>query len=442
MMYESSYSNNLCGIVDIPGDKSISHRALMFGALAEGCTQITGILEGEDVLATASIVEALGARVRREEGIYYIDGVGTQGFRDPLELLDCGNSGTSMRLLAGLLAGQNISGTLVGDCSLSKRPMGRILEPLKQMGAEIEAKDGRYTPLVLSETSLKPIVYELPVASAQVKSCVLLAGLGCDGVTQVIETEKSRDHTEKMLQAFGADLKIEDVDGKVCISVQGRPALTAQQVVVPSDPSSAGFFIVAALITKGSEIKLPNVMLNKTRTGLITTLLEMGGNIDIQNQRMESGEEVGDLIVRSSVLKSVEVPAKRAVSMIDEYPILSVAAACAQGETVMQGIGELRVKEADRIAAMEEGLNTCGVVTRSTEDSLTVVGGADISPQAVIQTYHDHRIAMSFLTLGLVSERSIVIDDVSMIKTSFPNFIDLMTRCGAQFKPFTKGGVS
>lgn len=441
-MYESSYTDGLTGTVLIPGDKSISHRALMFAALAKGQSRISGLLEGEDVLATARIMEALGTHIEKEDESYIVDGVGFRGVEKPLELLDCGNSGTSMRLLAGLLAGQQIEATLIGDVSLSNRPMKRILTPLKEMGANVDAKDGTYPPLVIRPATLKPITYELPVASAQVKSCVLLAGLCCDGETKVIETERSRDHTEKMLKAFGADIKVEDSNGKRVISIQGRPVLHATDVTVPADPSSAAFFIVAALITKGSKLHLPNIMLNETRTGLITTLIEMGGDIQITNERSENGEKIGDITVSSSALQGIEVSAERAVSMIDEYPILCVAAACAQGHTKMNGIGELRVKETDRIAAMEAGLTSCGVKVSSTEESVTVTGTDNIEPTSFIQTHHDHRIAMSFLTLGLVSTQEIVIDDISMIKTSFPNFIDLMESCGANLKPFVSRGVA
>ena len=442
MMYESSYTKGLSGTVLIPGDKSISHRAVMFSALAEGRSKIEGLLEGDDVLATASIMEALGADIEKKDGIYFVDGVGFRGVEKPLELLDCGNSGTSMRLLSGLLAGQQIEATLIGDVSLSNRPMKRVLTPLSQMGASVDAKDDIYPPLVIRPATLKPITYRLPVASAQVESCILLAGLCCDGMTTVIETEKSRDHTEKMLNAFGAHVIVEEKQDETHISVQGRPVLRATDIRVPADPSSAAFFIVAALITEGSELFLPNIMLNETRTGLITTLLEMGADIQITNEREENAEKVGDITVRSSDLQGIEVPASRAVSMIDEYPILSIAAACARGQTVMHGIKELRVKETDRIAAMEAGLKSCGVSVVSTDDSMTVSGADTIEPTSFIQTHHDHRIAMSFLTLGLVSTQDIVIDDISMIKTSFPNFLDLMEMCGANMKPFVKRGVA
>lgn len=435
MQAVSSQTKGLSGVVDIPGDKSISHRALMFGALATGQTTVSGLLESEDVLNTKQVLNDLGVSIEKQGDFYVIDGVGLGGFRSPMSPLNCGNSGTSMRLLAGLIAGQQIGVTLMGDESLSKRPMKRIMVPLSQMGANLDAEEGGKPPLSITPAPLKPIAYELPVASAQVKSCVLLAGLGVDGETTVIETEKSRDHTEKMLKAFGADIRVEEKDGQTHITIKGGASLSAQEVHVPADPSSAAFFMVAGLIVPNSEITLKNIMLNPTRIGLVETLIEMGGDIEITDRVEKNGEEVGTITVKSSALKGVNVPASRAPSMIDEYPILSVAAACAKGETVMNGIEELRVKETDRVAAMEAGLEACGVNVTSNESQMIVSGNRDaIKGNATITTHMDHRIAMSFLVLGLVAQDDITIDDISMIDTSFPTFIDQMVQIGADIE--------
>ena len=428
----------LNGYVTIPGDKSMSHRSIMFGGMAQGTSTISGLLEGEDVIATANAMRAMGATITKDtDGTYHVTG-NALSFQTPTSHIDCGNSGTSMRLLAGLIAGAGVRATMVGDASLTKRPMNRVIKPLQKMGAMIKGDDNGRPPLDLQPATLTPITYEMPVASAQVKSCLLLAGLFCNGTTTIIENEASRDHTETMLQAFGVDLSIEKKNDQTHISITGGQTLKACSITVPSDPSSAAFFMVAGLITPESDLTLPNIMLNPTRAGLIKTLQEMGGAITIHNERIENGEKIGDIHVKTSPLHGITVPAERAVSMIDEYPILCVAAACATGTTNMLGLAELRVKETDRIQAMEDGLKLCGVEVSSTHDAMTVTGANKVSGNAhteqIIKTHHDHRIAMSFLTLGLVSEHGVQIDDGSKIATSFPTFLDEMTKIGAVIK--------
>lgn len=416
----------LRGTVTVPGDKSISHRAIMFSALAVGESRIEGLLEGEDVLATAAAMRAMGAQVERgEDGTWRVHGVGVGGLQQPAQALDMGNSGTSTRLLMGLVASHGITATFTGDASLSGRPMGRVIEPLSQMGAEITASPGGRLPLMLrGMCPAVPIEYTLPVASAQVKSAVLLAGLNTPGITRVIEPVPTRDHSERMLRGFGAELTVEDgPDGKI-ISIRGEAELKPQHIVVPGDPSSAGFWMVAASIVPGSEITIANVCMNPTRTGLITALRMMGADIAETNARTVGGEPVADLVVRHAPLKAIEVPADLAPSMIDEYPVLFVAAALAEGRTVARGAHELRVKESDRIAAMRTALEACGVVTEEFEDGLAIQGsaGAPLAGGGKVATLLDHRIAMSMTVAALAAEQPIAIDDVAPVATSYPNF--------------------
>ncbi len=423
----------LKGTIRVPGDKSISHRSLMFGAIATGQTRISGLLEAEDVVNTAKAMAALGAKTMKlPTGEWVVDGVGIGGLKSPAGDLDFGNSGTGVRLAMGLMASSAITARCVGDASLSGRPMGRVTTPLSQFGTTFEASEGNKLPMIIhGAANAKPITYTLPMASAQVKSAVLLAGINTQGVTTVIEPVATRDHTEKMLQGFGAKLTVEIKDGARHISIEGKHDLKAQVLSVPGDPSSAAFPMVAALITEGSDIVIENIMLNPTRTGLITTLLEMGGDIKIENRRDAGGEEVGDLYVKYSKLHGVRVPESRAPSMIDEYPILSVAASFAEGTTRMEGLEELRVKESDRLAAVEAGLQANGVMTASGRDWLEVTGGGAPGGGTVI-THMDHRIAMSFLVMGLASRIPTHIDDSAFIATSFPGFTDLLNGLGAK----------
>ena len=426
----------LKGRIHVPGDKSMSHRSLMFGAIAMGQTRIIGLLEAEDVLNTAKAMAALGAKTERlPSGEWLVDGVGIGGLKSPVGDLDFGNSGTGVRLAMGLMASTNLKARCVGDASLSGRPMGRVTTPLSQFGTTFEASEGNKLPLVIhGNANAKPITYTLPMASAQVKSAVLLAGINTAGVTTVIEPVATRDHTEKMLQGFGAKLTVEMKDGIRHISIEGKHELKAQILAVPGDPSSAAFPMVAALITPGSDIVIENIMLNPTRTGLITTLIEMGGDIKIENRRHAGGEEVGDLHVKHSQLRGIRVPALRAPSMIDEYPILSVAASYAEGTTRMEGLEELRVKESDRLAAVEAGLQANGVMTSSGRDWLEVSGGGAPGGGKVV-THMDHRIAMSFIVMGLASRIHTSIDDSAFIATSFPGFTELLNGMGAKISP-------
>ena len=428
----------LKGAVRPPGDKSISHRAFIFGLLCRGVTEISGLLEGDDVMRTGEACKALGARIERlGEGCWRVTGMGVGALLAPPHPLDFGNAGTGSRLMMGVVGGHAVTATFDGDASLRKRPMRRILDPLSLMGAQVlsQAEGGR-CPIVLRGTSEPaPIVYRTPVASAQIKSAVLLAGLNAPGATSVIETEASRDHTEKMLRHFGAEVEVapEGVAGRR-ITLKGRPELRPNPVVVPADPSSAAFPIVAALIAPGSDVTIEGVMMNPLRTGLLTTLIEMGAEIDVLDQRLEGGENVADLRVRASALKGVDVPAARAPSMIDEYPVLAVAAAFAQGETRMNGLHELRVKESDRLAAVAAGLAAAGVEHAIEGDDLIVRGGdGAVRGGGLVETHLDHRIAMSFLVMGLASDKAMTIDDSSMIATSFPAFQALMEKLGAQF---------
>jgi 3-phosphoshikimate 1-carboxyvinyltransferase len=431
----SERSGPLKGRARPPGDKSISHRAFLFGLLARGVTPIEGLLEGDDVLRTGEACKALGARIERlGEGRWTVAGPGLGSLLAPRDTLDFGNAGTGCRLMMGVVGGAGIAATFDGDASLRKRPMRRILDPLQLMGAQVlgQAEGGRCPVALLGTSEPAPIVYRTPVASAQIKSAVLLAGLNARGETTVIESEASRDHTEKMLAHFGADVRVAQEGEGRRITLVGRPDLRPRAVVVPADPSSAAFPIVAALITPGSDVVVEGVMMNPLRSGLVTTLIEMGGRIEVLDRRSEGGEEVADLRVRASELTGVDVPKARAPSMIDEYPILAVAAAFAKGETRMNGLHELRVKESDRLAAVAAGLAAAGVEHEIVGDDLLVRGG-EPAGGGVVATHLDHRIAMSFLVMGLASRQPMGVDDASMIATSFPNFRPLMEGLGARF---------
>jgi 3-phosphoshikimate 1-carboxyvinyltransferase len=427
----------LTGRVRVPGDKSISHRSLMLSALAVGESSVEGLLEGEDVLATAAAMRAMGADISRgEDGRWTIHGVGVGGLLQPGNALDMGNSGTSTRLLMGLVASHPITATFIGDASLSKRPMNRVIDPLSQMGAEFTSSPGGRLPLMLRGICpAVPIDYRLPVASAQVKSAVLLAGLNTPGITRVIEPVPTRDHSERMLKGFGAELSVEqDAAGARIISIRGEAELKPQHIVVPGDPSSAGFPVVAALLVPGSDVTVENVGLNPTRAGLFEVLRLMGGDIEFVDQREVGGEPVADLRVRGSTLKGIEVPPDIAPSMIDEFPILFVAAALAGGRTVTRGLEELRVKESDRIAVMAEGLRAIGARVEETEGGLIIdgTGGEKLAGGATIAAHLDHRIAMSFAVAGLVAREPVTIDDMAPVATSFPTFADLMRSLGAE----------
>jgi 3-phosphoshikimate 1-carboxyvinyltransferase len=429
----------LRGEAAVPGDKSISHRALIFGAMAVGETKISGLLEGQDVLDTARAMRAFGATVTQHgPGAWSVHGVGVGGFSEPADVIDCGNSGTGVRLIMGTMATTAMTATFTGDASLRKRPMGRVTDPLSLFGTQAYGRKGGRLPMtVVGAANPVPVRYALPVASAQVKSAVLLAGLNAPGETVVIEREPTRDHSERMLVGFGATLNVERTNEGHVITLQGRPELRPQTVAVPRDPSSAAFPTCAALIVEGSDITVPGVSQNLTRNGLYITLAEMGAEIEFQNPREEGGEPVADLRVRfSDKMKGIEVPPERAPSMIDEYPILSVVAAFATGKTVMRGVKELRVKESDRIDAMARGLEACGVTIEEDEDTLIVhgLGAGGMPGGAVAQTHLDHRIAMSFLVAGMASQREISVDDGSPIVTSFPIFEGLMNGLGAAIR--------
>ena len=432
--------DGLNGVIDIPGDKSVSHRALILGGMATGTTRISGLLTGEDVLSTLGAVKALGVSISTDPKTndIFVDGVGTAGFISPDAPLDLGNAGTGVRLLMGAVAGQPATAEFSGDASLSVRPMRRITDPLAKMGAQIaylpEKAEKGFLPV--SITGAAPVLaldYTTPVASAQIKSAIMLAALNARGQTVITEPHISRDHTESMLRHFGIEIDQKILaDGSHQVTLAGGTPLSAKDIMVPRDPSSAAFAIIAALITPNSDIHLPAISLNPQRTGLLTTLLEMGADITITDERIEGGEKVGDLSVKSSQLSGIEVPAERAASMIDEYPVLAIAAALATGTTHMPGIAELRVKETDRIATTAAGLAACGVEVAETQDSLSVTGTPDIAGGATINSSHDHRIAMSFLVLGMVSKTAITVTDIETIATSFPGFAELMNRAGAQ----------
>jgi 3-phosphoshikimate 1-carboxyvinyltransferase len=434
---ESRASGSLAGKVRVPGDKSISHRALILGALAVGETRISGLLEGEDVLNTAKAMRALGAQVERTgDFAWSVRGVGVTGFAQPEAALDFGNSGTGCRLVMGAVAGCPITAIFDGDASLRSRPMRRVLDPLELMGARVgDSGQGGRLPLTLhGARDPLPILYRTPVASAQIKSAVLLAGLAAPGVTTVIEAEASRDHTELMLKHFGAQI-VSTPEGRHGrrIALTGQPELHGSEVVVPADPSSAAFPIVAALIVEGSDIVLSDVMTNPLRTGLFTTLREMGGSIEESLVRGDAGEPMAQFRVRASRLRGVEVPPERAPSMIDEYLVLAVAAAFAEGTTIMRGLQELRVKESDRLEATAAMLRVNGVKVEIAGDDLIVEGKGHVAGEGLVATHMDHRIAMSALVMGLASDKPVKVDDTAFIATSFPDFIPMMRSLGAEF---------
>ena len=426
----------LKGVAHVPGDKSISHRSLILGALAVGETRITGLLEGQDVLDTGKAMQAFGAEVTNHGGgEWSVHGVGVGGFSEPEDLIDCGNAGTGVRLIMGAMATTPITATFTGDGSLRSRPMGRITDPLALFGARAYGRDGGRLPMtIVGAADPVPVRYELPMASAQVKSAVLLAGLNVRGDTVVIEPEATRDHSERMLRGFGADLTVEESGEGRVITLKGQPELQPQTIVVPRDPSSAAFPVCAALITEGSDVLVPNIGLNPTRAGLFTTLREMGADLTYENEREEGGEPVADLRARFSPdMKGIEVDSARAASMIDEYPILSVVAANASGETMMRGVKELRVKESDRIDAMAKGLRANGIDVDEGDDWWAVQGkGPGGMPGGgTAATVLDHRIAMSFMIAGMASIKPVSVDDASPFVTSFPIFEDLMKELGA-----------
>ncbi len=426
----------LGGGVRIPGDKSISHRALMFGALAVGETRIAGLLEGEDVLRTAAAMTALGAEIWRDGGDWLVAGRGIGGLTAPEDVLDMGNSGTAARLLCGILASHDLFAVMTGDSSLRRRPMRRVIEPLRQCGAVFTARPGERLPLAIEGVpDALPLSYTLPVASAQVKSAVLLAGLNARGITEVVEPEPTRDHTENMLRHFGAEVTVSPEGGGRLIRLRGQPELLGADITVPGDPSSAAFPIVAGLLVPGSRVVVEAVGLNALRTGLFTTLREMGAALQIQNQRVEGGEPVGDIVVTQSQLRAVDVPAARAPSMIDEYPILAVACACTPGVSRLRGLRELRVKESDRLAATAAMLAAGGVRVEVEGDDLIIHGTAAPAGGGLVETHMDHRLAMSALVFGQVTAAPMRIDDASFIDTSFPGFVQLMRGLGCAIEP-------
>jgi 3-phosphoshikimate 1-carboxyvinyltransferase len=428
----------LTGEAHVPGDKSISHRALILGAMAVGETRVTGLLEGQDVLDTAKAMRAFGAQVEKRGDTWYVQGVGVGGFAEPEAVIDCGNAGTGVRLIMGAMATSPITATFTGDASLRKRPMGRVTDPLALFGARACGRSGGRLPMtIVGAADPMPVRYTVPVPSAQVKSAVLLAGLNAPGQTVVIEKEATRDHTERMLAGFGAEISTEVTDEGRVITLTGRPELVPQVIDVPRDPSSAAFPVCAALIVPGSDVLVPNIGLNPTRAGLFETLREMGADLTYENLREEGGEPAADLRARFSPnLRGVEVPPERAASMIDEYPVLSVVAAFAKGATVMRGVKELRVKESDRIAAMADGLRAAGVAVEDGPDWWIVEGlGHGAVPGGAVAVSHlDHRIAMSFLVMGMASEAPMQVDDGGPIATSFPIFEGLMARLGAEIE--------
>lgn len=429
----------LKGRLRVPGDKSISHRALMLGSLTIGRTIVEGLLESDDVLATAGAMRAYGADIQRQDdGSWHVHGLGPGGLHEPRGILDFGNAGTGVRLCMGLAAAHPFASIFTGDASLRGRPMGRIIEPLSEMGAQVIARaDGRLPLALRGVEPMAPITYQVPVPSAQVKSAVLLAGLNIEGITTVVERTATRDHTERMLRAFGADVRVrDDESGARRISVTGLPELEPQTIAVPGDPSSAAFAIVAAVTVEGSALTVENVLLNEGRSGLLTTLVEMGAKLTVTGERDAGGERIGDVSISASSLKGVRVPAQRAASMIDEYPILAVAAANASGETRMEGLAELRVKESDRLAAIVDGLRANGVGVESGQDWIAIEGRGPgtVEGGGTVVTHLDHRIAMAFLVLGLSSRQPVRVDDISMIATSFPDFIPTMAGLGATFE--------
>jgi 3-phosphoshikimate 1-carboxyvinyltransferase len=426
---------SLKGEIEVAPDKSISHRALIFSALSHGKNKITNLLEGEDVLKTAAALRLMGVEIKQDKTHWEVNGVGVAGLSEPTDVLDMGNSGTSSRLMAGLVCPYDFTSFFTGDASLRKRPMARVLEPIKQFGAKvISRKNGLMPFAIIGNKDALPISYQMKVASAQVKSCILLASLSVRGTTTIIEPEKCRDHSEIMMRYLGLKITQENLNDGTKISYSGLQEFDAKDISVPGDISSAAFFIVAALITKGSKIKIKNVGVNPLRTGIVTSLIEMGGKISLENEREINGEKVADILVEHSELKAIEVPAKRAASMIDEYPIFAIACANAKGTTKMNGLAELKVKESNRLLMIAQNLENCGVALKMGDDSLEVEGGIKQQKSAIkITTSMDHRIAMSFLVMGLAMEGGVEIDDTSMIKTSFPNFEKIFADFGIKF---------
>jgi 3-phosphoshikimate 1-carboxyvinyltransferase len=430
---------NLRGQAKVPGDKSISHRSLILGALSVGQTKIHGLLEGQDVIDTAKAMSSFGALVEKHENGYWtVDGFGVGGFAEPEKVIDCGNSGTGVRLIMGAMSTTNITATFTGDASLNRRPMARITEPLNLFGAKTYGRrHGKLPITVVGAASAVPITYQTPVASAQIKSSILFAGLNTAGETIIIEKEKTRDHTERMLQGFGAEVETETTSTGHMVRIKGYPELLPQEIKVPRDPSSAAFPVCAALITEGSDVLVPNIGLNPTRSGLFETLREMNANITFENESFQGGEPVADIRAKFSPnMMGIDVPPERAASMIDEYPILSVVASFAKGKTLMREVNELRVKESDRIDAMAKGLRSNGLSIEEGEDWWSVEGREidGVNGGGICETFLDHRIAMSFLILGMASKSSVKIDDSSPITTSFPIFESLMAELGANFQ--------
>jgi 3-phosphoshikimate 1-carboxyvinyltransferase len=426
-------SGPLKGRVRVPGDKSISHRALMLGALSTGTTRLKGLLEAEDVINTAKALTALGAPIEKVGVEWHVKGRGVGGLRQADGPLDFGNSGTGTRLMLGIIAGHDMAAEMTGDASLSRRPMGRVLTPLQKMGLEIEGERDRLPLVARGSANLVPIEYELPVPSAQVKSAVLVAGLHAAGETSVIEREATRDHTERMLRHFGAELRVEKSGDKTRITVVGDAELAGCDVTVPGDPSSAAFLAAAAALVPGSDVTIEGVLINPTRIGFYEVLREMGGAVDFTNVRDEGGEPVADIRVQHAALKGVHVAAHRAPSMIDEYPVLAVVASFANGPTRMEGLAELKVKESDRLAATVAGLHANGVEAVADGDTLVVMGSGVVRGGGTVATHLDHRIAMAFLVMGLASREPVTVDDTTMVATSFPDFLSLMQGLGAGF---------
>ena len=430
----SQKSGSLSGTLNIPGDKSCSHRALILGSLALGQTEISGLLESEDILCTAKAMQELGVTIKKnKDKIWIVQGVGLGGIETPQNPLDMGNSGTSSRLLMGLVAGHAVKATFVGDHSLSKRPMGRVITPLSLMGASFDHKKEQLPVTVHGTGKAIPIEYETPIASAQVKSSILLAGLTAPGRTTVLESILTRDHTENMLKHFGVQVTTEQDNNKYCISVSGQEDLTACPVTIPKDPSSAAFPLIAALINSGSQISLPGICMNPQRIGLLTCLEQMGAKIQRNNERVESGEQIADIevLANDEPLKAIDVREDVVASMIDEFPIFAIAASCAKGTTKMYGLSELRHKESDRLSLIAKGLESCGVAVEAGEDTLIIHGtGNPPKGGTRIQTDFDHRIAMSFLILGSVTQEPVTVENASCIATSFPDFVSLMEKAG------------
>ena len=428
--YITSIAGPLKGSIKVPGDKSISHRSIMLGSIADGVTRVSGFLEGEDSLATLSAFRDMGVKIERNGSNVTINGVGKHGLKEPIRSLNLGNSGTSIRLMSGLLSAQIFDSELCGDESLSKRPMGRVIEPLRLMGADISGNDSKPPLLIKGGKQLSSIEYTLPVASAQIKSCLLLAGLYSDGKTTIIENGISRDHTERMLKGFGYDV----TSSSNKISLMGGGSLKSCDIEVPSDISSAAFFMVAGCISENSSIVLEAVNINPTRTGVIDILRLMGGNIELLNQRLQAGELIADIKVTSSELKGIEIPENLVPLAIDEFPVLFIAASCAKGETVLTGARELRVKESDRIQVMADGLTSLGIDNEVLDDGIRIIGGEFKEQTSSIKSHHDHRISMAFAIASVKSKFNIEIEGVDNVKTSFPNFVELANSIGMKIK--------